>query len=82
MKVRITRPLHGSIDGIRLDGYLVGEVYEVGTTLGCYLLAISAATPAADDTPVKPLSQLSRQQPDALSRRGFVGGRVRDRDEG
>ena len=51
MRLRITEPLSGSIDGIQLDRFAVGQVYEVGNTLGSYLLAIGAAEPVADDTP-------------------------------
>ena len=49
MRIQITRRLSGSIDGIRLDGFVVGEQYLVGTNLGNYLLALGAAAPVADD---------------------------------
>jgi hypothetical protein len=32
-----------------LDRFRAGYVYAVGTTLGCYLLAIGAAEPVSDD---------------------------------
>ena len=48
MRVRITRTLSGSIDGMHLDRFAVGEVYDVGTSIGSYLLAIGAAEPLAD----------------------------------
>ena len=51
MRLLITRPLDGSIDGIRLDHFRSGRVYEVRTLLGCYLLAEGAAEPVSDDTP-------------------------------
>ena len=46
MRVRVTRQLRGSIDGIQLDHFKVGTVYDVGVTVGCYLLAEGAAEPA------------------------------------
>jgi hypothetical protein len=51
VRLRITRQPSGSIDGIHLDDFIVGFVYDVGTTLGCYLLSDGAAEPVADDTP-------------------------------
>ena len=49
LRVRITERLSGSIDGIQLDRFRHDCVYEVGTSLGSYLLAIGAAEPVADD---------------------------------
>ena len=49
MRLRITRQLDGSIDGIRLDAFIPGQVYEVGTSIGSYLLSMEAAEPARDD---------------------------------
>ena len=51
MRVYITQKLFGSIDGIRLDRFAPGLVYEVGTTLGNYLLSSGAAMPVDDDSP-------------------------------
>ena len=48
MRLRITRALSGSIDGIHLSHFVVGEVYEVGTSVGSFLLSIGAAEPAMD----------------------------------
>lgn len=42
MRVRIKRPLEECIDGVRLDCMVVGREYDVGVSLGCYLLAIEA----------------------------------------
>ena len=53
MRLRIILPLDGCIDGIQLDVFEPGYVYEVGTLLGCYLLASHAAVPA-DGEPVRP----------------------------
>jgi hypothetical protein len=51
MRLRITRQLYESIDGIRLTSFRRGYVYEVGTTIGNYLLAVKAAEPVSDDHP-------------------------------
>jgi hypothetical protein len=60
MRVRITQPLHGSIDGIQLERFVVGSVYDVGVSLGCYLMALQAVEPVADDSPalVLPLTKV------------------------
>jgi two-component system, chemotaxis family, chemotaxis protein CheY len=49
LRVRITRTLKGDVDGIDLTKFLEGLSYDVGTTLGNYLLAQGWAEPAADD---------------------------------
>ena len=51
MRLRITRQLHDSIDGIQLSVFRPGYVYQVGTTIANYLLAVRAAEPVADDHP-------------------------------
>jgi hypothetical protein len=51
VRLRIARQPSGCIDGIRLDGLVVGVVYDIGTTLGCYLLAQDLAVPVDDDVP-------------------------------
>ena len=51
MRVRITKTLSGSIDGIQLSRFSWGHVYDVSTTLGSYLLAEGMAEPAPNDTP-------------------------------
>jgi len=50
MRVRITEPLSGSIDGIQLSRFVTGVTYDVGTTVGNYLLAMEVAVPAESDT--------------------------------
>jgi len=48
----IQRPTLPSIDGIRLDRFEPGRVYEVGTSLGSLLLAEGwAAPPVSADAP-------------------------------
>jgi hypothetical protein len=49
MRLLITRQLQESIDGIHLSAFRPGYVYQVGPTIGNYLLAVGAAKPAADD---------------------------------
>jgi hypothetical protein len=53
LRLLVTQRLSGSIDGIRLDRFQPGAVYEVGSTLGAYLLAVGAAEPVEDDTPAE-----------------------------
>jgi hypothetical protein len=36
-----------------LDRFRPGAVYEVGTTVGAYLLAVGAAEPVEEDTPAE-----------------------------
>jgi hypothetical protein len=43
--------MRGAVDGISLDQFEVGRVYEVCTELGCYLLAMGSAVPADDEVP-------------------------------
>jgi hypothetical protein len=48
VRVRITQRLHGSIDGMQLDRFQRGHVYDVGSMLGAVLLAEGWAEPADD----------------------------------
>ena len=48
VRSKITKPLHGSIDGLHLGRFVVGQVYDLGTSLANYLLAIRAAEPVMD----------------------------------
>ena len=50
MRVRITRALRGSIDGIQLSRLMKGQVYDVNTSLACYLLLEKVAEPAASES--------------------------------
>jgi hypothetical protein len=51
MRIRITHTLSGSIDGIQLSRFVTGLTYDVGTTLGNYLLAEGLAVPVDESTP-------------------------------
>src|SRR5438132_2227410 len=61
VRVRITAPLHGSIDGIQLDRFQQGLIYDVGPVLGALLLAEQWAEPIPDDSPalVTPLTNVA-----------------------
>jgi len=48
LRVRITRSLRGDVDGIDLSRFVEGLTYEVGTTVGNYLMAQGWATPVPD----------------------------------
>jgi len=49
MRLRITRRPTGTIDGIALDQFHVGALYEVGPQLGCVFLAEGWAEPVRDE---------------------------------
>ena len=51
LRLLVTQRLSGSIDGIRLDRFRPGSVYEVGSTVGAYLLAVGAAEPVEEQIP-------------------------------
>jgi hypothetical protein len=51
VRVQITQAMTGSIDGMRLDRFEVGRVYDVGTSLANYLLSCGTATPVLDESP-------------------------------
>ena len=61
MRVRITKPISGSIDGIQLGRFVTGLTYDVGTTLANYLLADGAAAPTDEATPalVVPIDEVA-----------------------
>jgi hypothetical protein len=76
VRLRITRALSGSIDGIHLSQFVVGELYDVGTSVGSFLLSVGAAEPAldagGDDTVTRGISPSLRPRhvaADAVRRR-------------
>jgi hypothetical protein len=73
MRVRITKPLSGSIDGIQLSRLSKGHVYDVYTSLACYLLTEGMAEPAPDDDPiaVSPIENQTFRQP-IETRKGII----------
>ena len=48
MRVKITRALSGSIGGVQLGQFVVGNVYDVGGAVATFLLSVRAAVPAGD----------------------------------
>jgi CheY-like chemotaxis protein len=66
VRVRITHHLRGSVDGINLSKFLQGLTYDVGTTLGNYLLAQGWATPVAAEAPESPASVRTIRRPGVL----------------
>jgi len=64
MRIRIIeKPTRTRIDGIRLDHFLPGLLYEVGNTLGAYMLAEGWAEPVPSDEPAM-LVPMSEFEPD------------------
>ena len=64
MRLRISRRLQGSIDGVAIDHLQIGLIYEIGTQIASVLLAEGWAEPvgAADDalpSPRPPPTRLS-----------------------
>jgi hypothetical protein len=53
VRLKITRRLPGSIDGLQLAHFEPGETYDVGTSMGSYLLAVGAAEPIIDEAPAR-----------------------------
>jgi hypothetical protein len=51
VRLKITKRLSGSIDGLHVGRFRAGEIYEIGTSLANYLLAINAAEPVSDTQP-------------------------------
>ena len=51
MRLKITRALSGSIDGIQLSHFVVGHVYEVGASVGSFLLSVGVAEPESEMDP-------------------------------
>jgi DNA-binding response OmpR family regulator len=45
MRLRICRRLQGSIDGVALDHFQIGLIYEIGTQIASVLLAEGWAEP-------------------------------------
>ena len=54
MRLRICRQLHGSIDGVALDHFQIGLIYEIGTQVASVLLAEGWAEPVGAADSVRP----------------------------
>ena len=51
MRIRIVQqPTVSCIDGVQLDKFVPGQLYDVGTTFGALLLAEGWAQPVDDDS--------------------------------
>src|SRR5262245_31018338 len=75
MRLRITRQLRESIDGIQFSAFRPGYVYNVGTTIANYLLASGAAEPVGDDEPyliLPPEKHLFYPTPTRIAPRRFI----------
>jgi hypothetical protein len=55
LRIRITRPRHGELDGVELDTFAVGLTYEVSSSLGTYLVTTDSAVIVGADEPVSGL---------------------------
>ena len=51
MRVRMLRAGHGQVDGISLERFAVGRVYDVHVSLATYLLVERLAAPESDAEP-------------------------------
>jgi hypothetical protein len=63
MRVRITKTLTGNIDGIQLSRLSKGQVYDVYTSLACYLLSEKMAEPVPVQEP-SPALPVENQKPE------------------
>ena len=72
MRLKITKQLSESIDGLHLGRFEVGEVYDVGTALANYLLADGSAEPVIDQRAARGLP-VDHELLNEL-RRGLSGG--------
>jgi hypothetical protein len=64
VRLLITQRLHGSIDGMQLDRFQPGRIYDVGPVLGALMLAEQWAEPVdersrATVTPVSNIRQFA-----------------------
>ena len=87
MRLRITQRLHGSIDGMQLDRFQPGLVYDVGPVLGALMLAEQWAEPVdeksrAPVTPVSNIRQFAAASPFPWRRRHHKHERAMAADRG
>jgi len=64
----------GSIDGIQLSRLSTGRVYDVNTSLACYLLSEEMAEPASEDAPtaVLPIEKKLFESPHTRAKGVFL----------
>ena len=53
MRIRIVRRPHGQVDGVDLNRFEPGEIYDVNASIGTYLMVAGRAEPVADTTPAR-----------------------------
>jgi len=69
VRLKITKQLAGSIDGLHLGRFVVGQVYDIGTSLANYLLAMGAAEPVGEERPARDLPMEQHELLNELRRR-------------
>ncbi len=85
MRIRITRDLAGSIEGIQLGQFRNGHLYDVSASLGSYLICERLADLVLDESRVLPLDQQGlghRHEPLAFTVRGIAADRPRKKPPG
>jgi len=74
MRVRITRRMSGTVDGVSLERFQSGATYEISASLATYLIVNGAATASEEPTAQTP----PRSEPiDTAARAGREGRRPR-----
>ena len=63
MRVRITTRMDGSVDGIDLTHFEVGQIYDLGPVLANYLLASGYGVPVRDESPATADDRPTRKRP-------------------
>ena len=53
MRIRITRHPHGEIDGVPLDRFEPGEVYDVSVSIATYLMVCGCAQAITNTGPAR-----------------------------
>lgn len=53
VRIRITRRPHGEIDGVPLDRFELGEVYDVSVSIATYLMVCGCAQAIANSGPAR-----------------------------
>lgn len=54
MRIRITRPGRGELEGVRLESFQVGQIYDVGASVATYLVTTGYAEPMYDGSRAAP----------------------------
>ena len=53
MRIRIVRRPHGEVDGVALERFEPGEIYDVNVSIGTYLMVGGHAQAVADTSPAR-----------------------------